>query len=198
MSDDWDRYAAGWDRDEDVRFYADQAFASLVAHVDVRGADWRHRRVLDFGCGTGLLAEKLAPLVKGVVAVDTSAEMIGELERKQLRNVQAIRADLDDPAIRSAASWFADFDLIVASSVCGFLPHYERTVATLCQALNANGIFVQWDWLASGDGSTGLSLDRVSAALDEAGLEDVLVREVFSMSSDEGRMPVLMATGTAG
>ena len=54
MSDKWDDQAANWDGNEDVRYFADQAFASLLKHVNLRDAGWNRRRVLDFGCGTGL------------------------------------------------------------------------------------------------------------------------------------------------
>ena len=39
-------------------------------------------RVLDFGCGTGLLTEKIAPLVNEIVAIDSSPKMIEVLRKK--------------------------------------------------------------------------------------------------------------------
>src|SRR5438045_4233639 len=51
---------------------------ALIARVaEVTGLGSRHR-VLDLGCGPGPLARAFAPLVREVVAVDPSAEMLSE------------------------------------------------------------------------------------------------------------------------
>ena len=198
MSEDWDEFATHWEEDEQPRIFRDQAFSSLMAH-GVLGADARTRaRVLDFGCGTGLLSEKLSPLVKEIIAVDTSPEMLGRLKAKAIANVTALCADLDDPATRADAAWLGSLDLIVASSVCGFLPDYEKTVRTLSAALRPGGYFVQWDWLAAdGDAEYGLPQARIENALHGAGLEDVTVRQVFSVTFDGEALPVLMGAGRA-
>ena len=38
------------------------------------------------------------------------------------------------------------FDLIVASSVCAFVPDYQQTLSDLQLLLKEDGVFVQWDW----------------------------------------------------
>lgn len=197
MSERWDEHAKNWDQDERVRHYAEQAFASLIKQVNVRSNEWKNKRVLDFGCGTGLLTEKLAPLTGEVIAVDTSPTMIDVLRGKKLRNVTAICADIDDHAVRSSAPWFSEFDLIVASSVCGFLPDYERTIGVLSQALSASGYFVQWDWLSSGEDESGLTMDRVSNALDIPDLRCIHVGRAFTVTFDGEQMPVLMGVAAA-
>ena len=161
MTDNWNDHAAGWDHNGDVKLYAVKAFATLDAHVGIRGADWRSKRVLDFGCGTGLLTEKIAPYVKEVIAIDTSDKMIAVLKDKYLGNVRAIHADILVGDVPIAADWLADFDLICASSVCGFLPDYIGAVTTLTGLLKKGGQFVQWDWQASSDEDFGLTEPQV-------------------------------------
>lgn len=197
MSENWDEHARNWDRDEQVRSYADQAFLSLIKHVNVRDNEWKSNRILDFGCGTGLFAEKLAPLVKEVVAVDTSPTMIEVLRRKEIGNVTAICAEIIDHSAHSSAPWASEFDLIVASSVCGFLPNYELAIRVLSKTLRAHGYFVQWDWLSSRDDDFGLTMDRVSNAFSNAGLECVHVDEAFAVTFDDEEMPVLMGVAFA-
>jgi len=192
MSESWNEHAKNWDRDQRVRSFADQAFASLIEHVNVRHDHWKRKRILDFGCGTGLLSEKLAPLVDKVVAVDTSPDMIDVLRRKEIDNVTAICANIDDPDVHSHAPWFSGFDLIVASSVCGFLPNYAFTIGVLSKALSANGFFVQWDWYSTGNDVFGLTIARISDAFEDAGLKCLYVGAAFAVTFEDGESPVLM------
>ena len=192
MSDDWNDYADGWDGNSDVRNYADKAFAALDAFAGITGGGWKDKRVLDFGCGTGLLSGKLAPHVQEVVAVDTSDRMIAVLQDKALPGVRALHADILDSSTREAGDGLTGFDLICASSVCGFLPDYSGAVAELAGLLNRGGLFVQWDWLATDDGGSGLTEQQVGDALRGAGLEPVRVEQAFAMEAGGQRMPVLM------
>lgn len=197
MSDDWDDYADDWDGDARVQHYAELAFGFLTQRIDLNSPEWRARRVLDFGCGTGLLAEKLAPLVGTVIAVDRSAKMISVLEAKHLPRVTAICADLDDPQVRDAADWLRDFDLIVASSVMSFVPDYDAMAALLTTTLAPGGTFVQWDWRASDDAPNGLTPAQIDAALSRAGLRNIDVTQAFSVDTGENTLDVLSGMGTA-
>lgn len=191
MTENWDKHAGTWDRDERVHFYADSAFSSLITHVNIHDGAWRSKRGLDFGCGTGLLTEKLAPLFGEIIAIDTSQNMIDVLRQKGMPNVTEICADIDDPAVRSAVPWPGGYDLVVASSVCGFLPNYEMTIDVLSQALKVSGYFVQWDWLSSED-EPGMTMDIISEAFESAGLDNVHVGAAFSVVFDGKEMPVVM------
>ncbi|NSY40827.1 class I SAM-dependent methyltransferase [Leisingera sp. ANG59] len=193
MSDDWNDYAEGWDGNSDVRRYADQAFAALDALAGITGGGWQEKRVLDFGCGTGLLSGKLAPHVREVVAADTSDRMIAMLKGKALSNVKALHTDILDGS--AAREGLTGFDLICASSVCSFLPDYPGAAALLAGLLNSGGMFVQWDWLDRGAGSSGLTAQQVREALRDAGLGAIRVEQAFEMESRGQTMPVLMGSG---
>ncbi|NVK14923.1 MAG: methyltransferase domain-containing protein [Rhodobacteraceae bacterium] len=194
MSSDWNDYADGWDGNSDVRLYADRAFAALDACAGITAGGWQHKRVLDFGCGTGLLSGKLAPHVQEVAAVDTSERMIAVLAGKALPNVRALHADILDGG--GAGQGLRGFDLICASSVCSFLPDYPGAVARLAGLLNSCGLFVQWDWLARDRGGCGLTVQQVRDVLQQAGLDGIRVEQVFEMGSGGQAMPVLMGTGS--
>lgn len=190
--DSWDAAAEGWDEDDNVRDFAEEAFGLLSKHLDIQGSVWRDKRVLDFGCGTGLLTERLAPLVREVIALDTSPSMIDVLRSKGIANVTTVCGDIDDRAFRQSASWLSDLDLIVASSVCAFLPDYASTLKLLSQAMCMPGYFAQWDWLATGDGTFGLTADQMAAGLEQAGLTCTYLDTVFSMTLEEDELTVLM------
>ncbi len=195
MNDKWEDQAAGWDDNEDVRYFADQAFASLLKHVNLRDGEWKSRRVFDFGCGTGLLTEKIAPFVGEVVALDTAQSMIEVLRKKSIANVTAVCGDFSDPKVQTSA-WCTDFDLIVASSVCGFLPNYESTLTRFLQILTPTGHFAQWDWLAS-DGEEGMTLERIASAFRAAGFRQDVVEQAFSIEFDDGELVCLAGIASA-
>lgn len=80
---DWDDYAAIWDEKPGVREYTAAAFDSLKRACLERSFELEGTRALDFGCGTGLLSEKLASLCDEVVALDSSEKMIAALDAKK-------------------------------------------------------------------------------------------------------------------
>jgi len=197
MSDSWDDYADDWDADKDARTYADCAFASLTQHLDVQTSEWKQKRVLDFGCGTGLLTERLCLLVEQVVAVDTSQKMIDRLVEKRLANVTPVCVNFDTEHDQELANELTGFDLIVASSVCSFLPDYESMLTLLAKSLNAGGHFVQWDWLKSTNEGSGLTSDRIAKAIRNAGLKSVHVGKAFVLVTEKGEAPVLIGVGAS-
>lgn len=191
MRNEWDEYAQGWDVDASVQEYADKAYEELSKLIDLDGL-----AILDFGCGTGSLTKILSPRVKHIVALDGSPEMIKLLADKDLNNVSTIAGFLSQDLIDSHPHLSQKFDLIVASSVCGFLADYEMTLGLLKPLLKSGGMFVQWDWLSKNDSSEmGLSENRVLHALQANGFIEVQVKKSFEMNSSKGTMTVLMAVG---
>lgn len=191
MSNEWDEFAESWDVDASVQEYASKAFEELLKVITIDGLS-----VFDFGCGTGALTQHLSPRVKDIVALDSSPEMIKRLAKKNLSNVSMISDFLTQDLIDSNPHLANKFDLIIASSVCGFLPEYEVTLGLLKSLLKSGGVFIQWDWLANDDVSeTGLSENRVLRALQENGFINIQLKKPFEMSSSKGTMTVLMAIG---
>jgi len=188
----WDEYAENWDKDESAIAYSVEAFKSLTSIVSLENL-----AILDFGCGTGLLTEKLSSFADHVVALDPSSKMITVLKGKDLSNVTVITEPLSAGVAKEHHSLRDGFDLIVASSVCGFLPEYETTLGLLKSLLVPSGIFVQWDWWSQDKQSDfGLSEERVSSAFKKAGLTTVSLAQPFTMSGSKGAMPVLMGVAT--
>lgn len=191
MSNEWDEYAEDWNTDPTVNEYAKHAFSSLSTEVDLQNLS-----VFDFGCGTGALTELISPMVKSVVALDTSAKMIDFLDAKHLSNVLSISEVLSQELIERNQLLKQKFDLIVASSVCSFLPDYPSTLKLLKSMLKPNGIFIQWDWAAASENSeTGLSKNTIEDAFLQSELTDVEIKFPFEMQSSQGSLPVIMAIG---
>ena len=191
MSNEWDEYAKSWDVDPTVEVYAKNAFSNLLKLTNVEGLS-----VLDFGCGTGALTQLISPLANNIVAIDPSSEMIKHLNKKSLKNVSSISDYLSEDLVLNHPEFKHKFDLIVASSVCGFLPDYEATLKLLCTLLKSGGVFAQWDWLAENDNAgMGFTKQRVKEAFELVELNGVQITTPFTMESSKGSMPVLLAVG---
>lgn len=188
MSDSWDDYADGWDSNEAVVLYSNKAYESLLNIVNLDGL-----RVLDFGCGTGLLTNKIACKASSVVAIDPSEKMIDILNAKQLDNVVTIPKELSKNTIASNTQLQDGFDLIVASSALAFVPDYQETLGLLKTLLNQGGVLVQWDWLKEQDGEgSGFSQASIEVALKQAGFSEYSTSVPFSMEAGEDSMKVVM------
>ncbi|GAA5523706.1 ubiquinone biosynthesis O-methyltransferase, mitochondrial [Microbulbifer aestuariivivens] len=193
MSDDnWDDYAEGWDSNPAAITYAQQAFQSLGEAIDYSGA-----RILDFGCGTGLLTERLSAQSGAIVALDPSAKMLSVLAGKQLPNVDTIHSELTRKLIERNTHLQTPFDLIVASSALAFVPEYPQTLLLLRQLLKKGGTLVQWDWLKpAGDNGIGFTPEDIAGGFSDAGLAVVQVNQAFALDTGDERREVVMGIAT--
>jgi len=199
---DWNKIATGWDEKPGVRDYAQAAFGEVERTLAARERTLDGLRVLDFGCGTGLLSELLAPRCQAVVGLDASPGMISGLRQKieahGWTHVTAFCGTLDEALESDGAVSQANFDLVVCSSVCAFVPDYPGTLASLVGLLNPKGVFVQFDWDGDNlDGfPAGLTVSEIKQAQAAAGLRDVEVGLSFVVESDGERLQPLMGAGT--
>ena len=197
----WDSYAEGWDEDAGVRAYAQAAFECLARLCAERSASVVGARTCDFGCGTGFLTEKLATVCAGVVALDTSTEMMDRLRRKidqlGLTNVHTTTETIEYAVRHDKAIFGIPFDVVVCSSVCAFLDDYAATTRTLVRLLRPGGLFVQWDWEVDPHvpDSFGLAREDVNATLLGAGLEAVHVTSAFEVSLGDETVRPLVGVG---
>ncbi|MEM9492165.1 MAG: class I SAM-dependent methyltransferase [Myxococcota bacterium] len=198
---DWDRSSVGWDQREGARAYAAAAFDSLDRLCRRLGVALRGARILDFGCGTGLLSERLAAVAAQVIALDRSPGMIAVLRDKVARlglaNVHPVQAEASPALWASDPLFAAPFDLVVCSSVCAFVDDYPGTAAILSGRIRPGGLFVQWDWELdpAEESPVGLSRAAMRAALGQAGLTVVHLEVGFSITAEGDTMAPLMGAG---
>eukprot|EP00164_Ancoracysta_twista_P005901 GFYU01008119.1.p1 GENE.GFYU01008119.1~~GFYU01008119.1.p1 ORF type:complete len:173 (-),score=65.13 GFYU01008119.1:73-591(-) len=140
-------------------------------------------RVLDFGCGTGAMTEKISPLAKAVVGLDASGAMIEQFNKKKLANATGIACLLDDNTAKTTEALQQPFNLIIASSVISFVPDPAATIKTLHSLLAPGGILVQSDWLAAkpgGHGFTGEQVKEMYAGVSDQVDDVIVVENAFS------------------
>ncbi|MGH1347716.1 MAG: class I SAM-dependent DNA methyltransferase [Nannocystales bacterium] len=163
--DEWAESAASWDDDPHVQAYAEAALRTLLEVCRNENLSVGQARVLDFGCGTARLGRALAQQGADVVAFDTSPAMLDQLRA---------RLTADGPATVTPVSALTeehrDFDLIVASSVLGFVPDLTASVGDLAARLKPGGLLVQWDWEAKTGDDDGLTPRAIEDAYADAGL----------------------------
>lgn len=168
--------------------YSEKAFQSLANALGIDGF-----RVFDFGCGTGLLTEKLAHHASSIVALDPSAKMISVLEAKNIENVKVIPSELTQTIINKHKLLSSKFDLIVASSALAFVPDFHNTLKLLKQLLKDEGCLIQWDWLKEeSEPGSGFSENEIRDAYEKVGFSKCSISIPFSMESDGGSIKVVM------
>ena len=192
MAINWDECANTWDSDTAAITYAENAFSSLTKTVDLT-----NKHVLDFGCGTGLLTQKISPLVKDIVALDGSEGMIEQLDKKALDNVEPVVDMLTRGLVAIHPAFRNQFDLVVASSVCGLIPNYADVSDIIYSLLEKGGQFVQWDWLANDESEPqAMSAARAERVLTGVGFSDVQTSTPFEIATEQGNLKVLMVIAT--
>ncbi len=130
----FDQAAQTWD-DNPVR----RELALAVAQGICQAIKFRpEMRIMDFGCGTGLIARELAPKVASVTAVDTSPEMVAVLKAKAAAaGLSGIEPLLLDNGYESGPA--ASYDAIVSSMVLHHIEDISGLVAQLAQWCRPGG-----------------------------------------------------------
>jgi len=189
----WNARAADWDDDPDVVLYADKALETCERLVFANCPNLATASVLDFGCGTGLLTEKLSHRVADIHAVDTAQGMIDIVRNKidtlNLDSVAATCVDILEPKTPLHQQALGRFDLITASSVCSFLPDYSLAMKRLSSFLKPGGVFVQWDW------AEDMPRQKIQAVFLVAGMQIEHCDIEFEMTFGDDVYPVIMAVG---
>lgn len=189
MAQDWDGLAKNWESNPATKQFAQSVLEQLQQLTQLDGI-----KVLDFGCGTGQLSQLLSPIVKDIVALDASEEMIEELDKKELANVEPVVDTLSRGLVAQHPAFRGQFDLVVASSVLAFVDDIDSALDISHSLLNHGGFFVHFDFVSE-EGQEGLSVAKSRDALIKAGFNDVEVKSVFDITSDGQTMSVMMGVG---
>ncbi len=188
---DWDEHAGYWDDFDEAKDYSSKIFKLLTNQIDLKNLS-----ILDFGCGTGLLTDYMREQAKRIVALDSSKKMIEVLHGKNYENVETLVGELNRKTVSENPALQEHFDLVVAASVCAFLPNYTEVLGIIKSLLKPQGMFVQWDWLRSEkDSDFGFTESMIQEAYDAVGLKVDSICIPFHMMENDEKMEVLMAVG---
>lgn len=201
---DFDREASSWDEKPDrVSLAIDVADAvrkavNLSPEMDV----------LDFGCGTGLVALRLQPFVHSVTGVDSSRGMLDvmatKIAREKLANIRALHLDLD-----KGDTLTGQYHLIVSSMTLHHVPEIAPLLALFHKIAAPGGYLAVADldfeggrFHASSEGVFHFGFERESLrrSLAQAGFEDIRDRTAAEIAKPDAdgemrRFSVFLMTG---
>lgn len=126
MTDHFQEKAADWDEQPVPMQISSGVSAAIAANVPLSP----DLTVMDFGAGTGLVASKLAPRVKRIVAVDVSPAMLEQLAKKP-ELADKVETHCQDILERPLGQ---QVDLVVSAMAM----HHVRDTSALMRALFAH------------------------------------------------------------
>lgn len=171
---DFDKEAATWDEHPAKVRLAEDIARSIAQHVTLKP----NMAVLDFGCGTGILTLRVAPLVRSVTGADRSQGMLEVLKTKANKQGQT---NVHTEQLDSHGNLSTSYDVIVSSMTFHHVEHTAALLGQLFQALKTPGCLCVAD----------LDLDKGEFHDDNAGVyhfgfERTALHELFRKAGFSG------------
>jgi ubiquinone/menaquinone biosynthesis C-methylase UbiE len=176
---DFEQVASRWDNNPTRVKIAQDVGNAIMREVQLTP----QMDVLDYGCGTGLLAMQLQPQVKSVTGADSSPAMVAVLQDKiatlKPGNVSTQLVDFERGAHASG-----EYDLIVSSMVTHHIPDTAALLKEWKRLLKPHGQIAFAD-LDSEDGSFhGDNTGVFHLGFDRAQLRNLLLAAGFTSVRD--------------
>jgi len=160
--------------------------------------------ILDFGSGTGLLTQEIAPYVKSITAVDMSASMNEVLRAK----TEGFACELEvlelDITKEDYSSKLTNIDSIISSMTIHHIKDTEDLLQKFYDMLNENGTIGLAD-LETEDGSFhtsdtgvfhfGFDKDEFLNIAKKVGFNDLKIEAISVSSKPYGEYPIFLLTG---
>ena len=97
--------------------------------------------VLDFGCGSGSITNKLSKVAKFIDAIDISSGMLDfakkQAEKDSIDNINYIQASIFDKRFENEK-----YDAILAFNVLHYIEDMPRLIERISALLKPNGVFI--------------------------------------------------------
>lgn len=172
MKRDFDTAAKTWDLNEARMRMSTSIADSMVAALDLAGSE----TLLDYGTGTGIVALRMQPLVRQVIAADSSRGMLDELEDKLkvsgTTNVRTVILDLEHS---KATLDDVRPDVIVSAMTLHHIADTARFAAALHSLLPSGGKIA----IADLDTESG-DFHSDNTGVEHFGFDREALRRIFS------------------
>ncbi|VVB63713.1 Ubiquinone/menaquinone biosynthesis C-methyltransferase UbiE [uncultured archaeon] len=171
---DFNREAATWDENPARVKLADDVAHAISKQIILTP----EMDVMDFGCGTGLLALRLQPLVHSVTGVDSSQGMLdifnAKIAKLKLDRVKTLLADLDKGDLLTG-----NYDLVLSNMTLHHIKEIEPLFAQFHKVTASGGYLCIADLDLDGgqfhEDNTGV----FHFGFDRAALQEVFTKAGF-------------------
>jgi cyclopropane fatty-acyl-phospholipid synthase-like methyltransferase len=158
--------------------------------------------IMDFGSGTGLLLEKIAPCVKKITAIDMSSSMNKKLNEKK----DILDCELEILEINLTKTKLEyKFDSIISSMTLHHIKDIKELFQIFYNLLNENGTIALAD-LDIEDGSFhtedtgvhhfGFDRDEIVKLAQDIGFKNVVIQSASVAYKPHGAYPIFLLTGS--
>ena len=195
MQDNFKDKAQNWDNGE-IRVNGAKAIADAIEkEIPLR----QEMEILDFGVGTGLLGFSIAPKVKKVYGVDTSAKMLEKLQEKNTPQleIKAYHQDIiKDPLTKQ-------FHGLISSMTLHHVENLDAFFQTIYNNIKEKGFIAIAD-LESEDGTFhsdntgvhhfGFDSSSLSKIVQKHGFKDVKIQNINTIHKPHKDFGVFLLT----
>lgn len=193
----FDSQAAEWDKDPKKIERANHTAQLIVETLDLNGDE----KLFEFGAGTGLVSQHLAPHVGAITLADNSSGMRDIISQKiaagVLKDAQLSTSDL-------VAGQLPDerYDLIIASLVLHHVADVPALLSAFARILNPGGVACVIELDSSGgafhahldhyDGHDGFAREALEKDFLKAGFADISFHEAGSIVREDGQYSLFL------
>jgi 2-polyprenyl-3-methyl-5-hydroxy-6-metoxy-1,4-benzoquinol methylase len=198
MSERFNQAAQGWDKGDMRQNIAHAVFQTITSRI----ALLKEMNIMDFGCGTGLLSFKIAPLVNRVVGIDLSEKMLEQLSLKNSASSEVIplyhnllELPLDEKFNGIVSSMAMHHVENTAELFRAFHDHLKRDGFIAIADLEAeNGTFHTHG--NEGVYHFGFEREMLRTIIENAGFEHVRFHNAYNVEKENRSYPIFLVTAT--
>ncbi len=197
MSNDFFQHKAGnYEQNKERVTNVDNIANAMLDKITFK----EHMQIMDFGSGTGLLLEKIAPKVKKITAVDISTSMNQQLASKKDSlqcDLEIIEMDLSTTELNRT------FDGIISSMTLHHIDDTDAIFSKFYSLLN-EGSFLAIADLDKEDGNFhsedtgvfhfGFDQEKLSELASNSGFKNIEITTVSTVHKPQGNYPVFLLT----
>ncbi len=197
MSNDFFAHKANiYDSDNNRVTNVDNIANAIIKRISLN----QQMHLIDFGSGTGLLLERIAPFVQKITAIDISPAMIVQLEKKRNRlkcELDILGVDLESTDINHK------FDGIISSMTMHHVKDVRAMFVKFYSMLNADGS-IAISGLDKENGSfhtqdtyvhhCGFERNDIVNAATQAGFRELKILDVSLIHKPQGEYAVFLLT----
>ncbi|MFL0800462.1 MAG: class I SAM-dependent methyltransferase [Agarilytica sp.] len=174
----------------------DNIAKAMLQNIDLNPS----MKIMDFGSGTGLLLERIAPHVHTITAVDISTSMNRELEKK--RSKLASELEIIEKNL-SSSNLDRTFDGIISSMTMHHIRDIESMLKKFYAMLNENGFVAIADLdIENGSFHTedtgvfhqGFDRQALLELIENTGFKDEKIRSASTVNKPQGDFSVFLLT----